>query len=142
MALTRYNPGEVSVSVGGFDISGFADGTFVTVARENPAFNLTVGADGDATRAKSNDNSGSITITLLSGSPSNDVLSQLAQADETSGAGLVVVMVKDNSGSTLALAETGWIERLPDTVFDREVTEREWVLRTDNLQLFVGGNNA
>ena len=64
MALKTYDPKQISVIVGGAIISGFADGEFVTTERNEDAFTLNVGADGEGGRVKSNNKSGRITLTL------------------------------------------------------------------------------
>lgn len=138
----QYDPAQVIVNVGGRDISGFADGTFVRCARNADAFTLAVGADGESTRAKSNNRSGRITITLQQSSPSNDYLNSLAEADEKTNSGAVPAMVKDALGTTKANAKKAWVVKRPDGENAKEVQNREWVLETGNLEYDVGGNNA
>jgi hypothetical protein len=140
MAVKTYNPVDVAVVVAAIPISGFADGTFIIAARDNPAFTKGSGADGEGWRAKSNDRTGTVTLTLLQTSVSNDALSALAALDEASGDGVGPLLVKDNSGRTLIAAETCWVEKIADSEFAREVTNREWVIHTDRLNVFVGGN--
>ena len=143
MAETRtYDPALVIINVDGRDISGFADGTFVGMERNNDAFTLTVGADGENTRAKSNDRSGRFTFTLQQSSPSNDILSEIASQDERANGGVVPVRVADKSGTTLGQAEKAWVVKKPATTFAKETENREWILETGELLLDVGGNVA
>jgi hypothetical protein len=139
MVLT-YDPKQVTVIVGGKIMSGFADGTFVKISRNEQAFNLKVGVDGEGTRAKSNNKSGKVEITLMNSSSSNDDLSGFAAADELSNTGVVPMLVKDASGSTICTAGTSWVQKYPDTEFTKEASTRTWVMETDLLQMFVGGN--
>lgn len=138
--MKTYDPKLVVVIVGGVQITGFADGTFVTVRRNSDAWSLQMGVDGEGTRSKSNDKSGQIEIQLMQSSQSNVYLSNLALADELNNAGLVPAMVKDNGGSSLAVAEQAYIKKTPDGENAREAGPRTWVIETDNLQHFVGGN--
>lgn len=140
MTVKTYDPTQVSLIVGGFNITGFADGSFVTVARNADAFALHIGTDGEGTRAKSSNKSGRITITLAQSSDSNAVLSAFLAADELSNTGVVPVLVKDSSGTSLFAAETAWIVKAPDAEFGRELGSREWIIETDNLAVFIGGN--
>jgi hypothetical protein len=140
MAAKTYDPSQVAIIVGGYNITGFADGSFITVARNADAFALYVGTDGEGTRAKSNNKSGRITITLAQSSDSNAILSGIATLDELSNNGIVPLLIKDNSGLSLYAAETAWIVKTPDSEFGREVGSREWILETDNLSAFVAGN--
>lgn len=141
MVLT-YDPKNVSMIVGGKIMHGFGDGTFIKVMRNDQAFNLKVGVDGEGTRAKSNNKSGKFEITLMQSSSSNDVLSSYASADELSSSGVVPVLLRDNNGTTLATSLTGWVQKLPDTELQKEVTTRTWVIESDQVELFIGGNNS
>ena len=140
MAVKTYNPADVTIVVAGVPISGFADGTFINAARDNPSFTNGSGADGEGWRAKSNDKTATVTLTLLQTSEANDLLSALSALDEASGDGVGPLLIKDNSGRTLLAAETCWLEKPADSEFAREVSNREWVVKTDSLNVFVGGN--
>ena len=140
MAVKSYNPAEVSVIISGRIMDGFADGTFVSCGRNNDSWALTVGADGEGTRAKSNDRSGRLTLTLLQSSDSNEFLSELDLADELSGTSTFPILVKDASGSSLYEAETAWIVKPPDAPFSKTAENREWIIETDNLRMFAGKN--
>jgi len=140
MAVKSYNPADVSIIFAGIPIEGFADGTFIVAARDNPSFNKTVGADGEGARAKSNDTGGTVTLTLMQTSISNDALSARAVLDEASGDGVGPLLIKDGSGRTLVVAESAWVQKPADAEFAREISNREWVLDSDNIQIFDGGN--
>lgn len=140
--IREYNPAEVSVIVGSGIMSGFADGSFVTIAYNEDAWSLYMGTDGSATRAKSNNNSGKITIQLAQSSPSNAFLSALAIADRLSNAGAVPVLIKDGNGdTTLFSAKAAWVVKMPDSEYARETGTREWVLETHDLNGQIGGYN-
>lgn len=141
MVLT-YDPKNVSMIVGGKIAHGFADGTFIKAMRNQQAFTLKVGADGEGTRAKSNDKSGKYEITLMQSSSFNDILSAYASADELSDSGIVPILLRDNNGTTIATSLTAWVQKLPDTELAKEVGTRTWIFETDAMELFVGGNNS
>ena len=138
--LSTYDPAQVYVTMGGFGIQGIVKGSFVTVERNEQAYTGYVGADGEGARAKSNDKSSIITIRLMHTSDSNDILMAFAKADEVSNSGSVPVMVKDNNGRTLCIAENCWIQKIPSVDFGNEIGEREWKLESDSVEIFVGGN--
>lgn len=142
MSVKNYDPKQVAVIVGGKIISGFADGTFVKVERNEQAFNLKVGVDGEGTRAKSNNRSGKVTLTLMQSSLSNEVLSGFAILDETSGKGAVPLYVNDKSGNSLFTALTAWVQKFADPEYAKEVMTRTWILETDELIMFVGSNSS
>jgi hypothetical protein len=135
-----YASDEVQIIVGGVPMSGLADGTFVSISRDEQAFTKVTGADGSTSRSKSANRAGSITITLKQTSPANDVLSGFMIADEQSNNGVVTVMVKDTGGRTLHYASAAWVQQMPDQDFSKEISNREWVMDCARINSFVGGN--
>ena len=142
MGLTTYGPEEGAL-IFGAPITGYADGTFISIEQNEDDFTLTVGADGDACRAKTNNKSARMTITLLQSSASNDALSVIRGLDITtpSGDGILPFIWKDLSGRTFCVAEKAWIVKPPTVVYSRGVEAREWVLETDAMLWNVGGNS-
>lgn len=137
--VRQYDPKNISVIVGGKIITGFSDGTFVRVIRNEASWTMKVGVDGEGTRARNNNTSGRFEIELMQSSVSNDVLSAFIAADEQSGTGAVPVLIKDNNGTTLASCLTAWVQKWADSDFAKEVSPRKWILETDQLVIFVGG---
>ena len=142
--LKNYNAAEVFMIFGPIIITGLADGTFCKIQKRTEAFGLKVGADGQGARSKSNDNSADITFTLLQSSDANAQLSAAHNVDlaSPSGDGVAPLLIKDNSGNTIASAPHAWIKKMADVEFARDITMREWTIETDSLVEFVGGNNA
>ena len=140
MSVKTYDPKQVVLTVEGVQMSGFVEGSFITVARNEDAWSLQVGTDGEGTRSKSNNKSGRITFTLMQSSDSNAIMSALALRDEVSNSGAVPVLLKDNSGDSLYMCETAWVVKFPDSTFETDATGREWVLETDVLTCYVAGN--
>lgn len=138
--MKTYDPKQILIIFGGVQITGFADGTFVTVRRNADMWSLQMGTDGEGTRSKSNDKSGQIEFTLMQSSQSNVFLSNMALADELGNAGIAPAMVKDNLGSSLHAAEQAYVKKIADAEYAKEAGPRTWIIETDNLQSFVGGN--
>lgn len=137
--VDTYDPKDVSLVVAGAIITGYAQDTFIQVDRESNQVEDEVGAEGDVARRITNDKRGSITITLLQTSRSNLILSGLARADELSGDGIFPTIVKDNRGNDLHVGANSWIQKMPQTTYRAGIEAREWVIRTSNLQMIVGG---
>lgn len=138
--MKTYDPKNILITLGGVAITGFADGTFVTVRRNSDTWSLQMGADGEGTRSKSNDKSGQIEIQLMQSSQSNAYLSNLALADELNNAGLVPALIKNNLGSDLHAAEQSYVKKPADAEYAKEAGPRTWIIETDNLQTFLGGS--
>lgn len=139
MGVKSFDPKQLAINCGGNPITGYAEGTFIDIERDEDAFNFTAGADGEGARAKINVQSATITLTLIQSSASNDILSAFALADELTNSGLFPLLVKDNNGRSLYAAETAWVQKFAKSEFSNDVTSREWVIRTDKLKMLVGG---
>lgn len=138
--MKTINAKEVSIIIGPHAVSGFAAGSFVTIAKDEPAYAKKVGTDGKVTRAKSNNDAGTVTIRLDQASASNDYLSGIALLDQASDTGVVPILIRDANGTTLISAESAWVQKVPDTEFSNESLDREWVLDCGPMDMFVGGN--
>lgn len=141
MSVRTYDASEVVVSIGGVPMSGFTDGTFVEVSRNEPTWNMVVGADGLVSRSKTNNFSGTLTLTLKQTSPSNDVLSGLLAADELSNQGVFPILIKDLSGNSLYFSAQGWISQYANSTFAKEITDRTWTISLADVDVFVGSNS-
>lgn len=139
MPLYTFDPKDLVLTVGGVAISGFADGEFVNIERTNDSFSMVSGADGDTSRAKSNDKTGQVTITLAQTSPSNAVLQGFAVLDEQSNDGVVPVIAKDLNGASIFFSKAAWVRKPASANFGKEIQNREWVLDCSDLDVFVGG---
>lgn len=140
MTTPTFRPQDVTVVFAGIPISGFAPGTFVSWARDSDSFSKSVGSAGEGGRAASGDKGGSVTITTLQTATVNGVLSALAKADEETGDGVGLLAVKDLSGLTIILAIAAWIRKPADGELSNELTNREWIFDTLELEIFDGGN--
>jgi hypothetical protein len=136
---TTYDPALVVASFAGIPISGFADGTFVAVERNNDSYTLMVGAGGEAARSRSRNSSGKVTFTLMATSPVNDLLSAVWHADELLGTGVGAVIVKDMQGTTLCVANNAWIMKPPKVEYGKEISTREWVIECESIYMSPGG---
>lgn len=140
--IKSYDPAQVLTVFSAVPLVGYAPGSFIKVSRNSEMFKVHVGSDGEGARSKSNDKSGTVSVTLMQSSPSNDVLSGFAAADELAGAGVGPLLIKDNSGRTVVMAQNAWVKKLPDNEFGQELGQREWVFETDDLEVFTGGSGT
>jgi hypothetical protein len=143
--LSTYSADEVDVIFAGVRLEGFADGEFVTVERRSDTFALKVGADGESAGSNTNDRSGSIKVKLLQTSLGNSHLSQMHTLDQNgpNGAGIGTLAIVDrSSGITLARADHAWVLKPGAASRGKEITEVEWTLETNNLEMDVSGAPA
>lgn len=144
--MHSYDPGQVILTLGvsPTPISGYAQGSFIEVDRDANAFTKYTGSDGEVTRVRSRNRSGSIKVILQQGSQSNDYLTSLAELDELSGEGMVPCTLTDMSGGpvkTLAASPYAWIRKKAKSDFPGENSAvREWVIDLGPMAYVVGGN--
>jgi hypothetical protein len=139
--VRTFDPALVVCIIGGAAAHGYADGSFIKIERGKDAFSKYVGADGEVSRAKSNDRSGVLTLTLDQTSPYNDILSGYALLDEVDNDGVVPVAIKDLSGNSTFFSGHGWVRKMPDVEYSTEIGTREWVIELAQINYFVGGND-
>ncbi len=139
MTVQTYDPKDMAVIVDGKVLTGFGEDV-VTAERENPQVDDLSGAQGDVSRVMTNDKRGVITIHLLPTSPSNLILSDLANSDGVNGANRIFpLVIKDNRGADVLQAEDAWVSQPPRVIYNKSIEVREWTLRAAKLEMVVAG---
>lgn len=138
--LATYMPEEVTILLAGIPVSGFIQGSFISVDKDVKPFTSKRTADGTVSRMYNNDQTYTITLTLYSGSDSNQLLTRLWQLDEITQRGKFPLMIKDRSGSDLFFSTTTWIEGIPSLVKSNQYEPRAWTLRSSSAVINIGGN--
>lgn len=128
--MRTYDTEDVNVIVNGTILTGFADGTFVSVEQDEERYTPYVGAKGEVSRAKNANKMGKITITLAQDSPSNSYMSRLSNSKET----FPVSVVDQNFGSTSG-GNDCWVEKPSNIEYGKEISEREWVIVVPVLEI-------
>jgi len=143
--LYSFDPAKVSVIIGGVEMSGFSDGTFIEVSVDGDDWELISGADGDVVRAKKQNRTSTLSLTLLQSSHCNDILSAWRIIDRTTLSGAVASLVRDRSGRTVISAAFSFILQPPTVSFSDGIERRTWNITMVDASLsastfFVGGN--
>jgi len=124
-------------------ITGFADGTFISMDRLVPTSEPYQGVgDNGFGRVKRRITGMNVTITLHQYSPSNTVLQQLQLADANTPTNEWVFncMMKDPSGQTVASSSMAIIAAPPTAAFSSTTESRDWQIYMFGSDLFIGGN--
>ncbi|MEE9374560.1 MAG: phage protein [Saprospiraceae bacterium] len=136
----NYDPKKFVFSFFGTPIVGYADGTGIEFTRDRDMFTKVVGMQGSGTFVKSNDKSGTFTITLQQSSPSNDQLSAIALLDETANAGVGGVLLKDALGATAISSAEARIMKFPDFTVATDLSNNAWGIACLDVDVFIAGN--
>lgn len=136
-----YSPDEVIVLIGGVSPARLlSDDSFISISRSDPAYSTKVTPDGLVTRTKNASVIYEVRISLMSGSPTNDVLQTMYTVDNLSGRGKFPLLIKDALGGDMFFATNCWIEESPVLEFGTEAGNRDWVIRCGYAQFNVGGS--
>lgn len=146
--IGNYAPDEFTIilSKGDFvhKISGFADGTFISMDRLVPTSEpyQGVGTSNTFGRVKRSVTAMNVTITLHQYSPSNTVLQALQQADAAVAGNdwVFACTMKDPSGQTVASSNNAIIAAPPNASFSSTTESRDWNIYMFGSDLFIGGN--
>lgn len=135
---------DVIISTEGMNhiVTGFAEGTFVSIEPVEDRITPVYGAKGEAYRAMSGVRAFNVTITLSQTSHSNDVLTYLLDNDRETLDGTFTVTVKDSSGTTLLTDRCSYIGTEPSQSFSGggSIESREWTIHTPSPDRSIGGN--
>lgn len=140
MSTTHYNPAAIHVVFAGHFIDGYGDGTMISVTKAADDYSTKWGPSGKAVRTKLHNKGGTMTITLMQTSLSNDRLSEIRQHDYLvpNGGGVGSLTIQNIEGTDIHTAENAWIQSAPDLTFEGEAGTREWVIAFDKLVSVYG----
>lgn len=143
MATKTWDPSQVVVTIGGLLVSGYAPDAFVECTYNDNAFHTVAGCEGEVTRTLNLNRSGTIHLTLLQTSDSNNMLDGFSKKDRLggrfntgAGAGCFDIQVKDLTGGWLASGAKAWIEKPASFRASASgVGTVEWVIAVQQLDL-------
>lgn len=142
MAIRTYDAKQVVITWGGVQLSGFPEGTFITIDKPDENVTRKVGADAFVSRSMNNNKVYDITLTLEGTSPSNDYISLTRSLDDATGAGSLPFLMTDLSGSTVFFSESTWVSQDASREFGREISEVAWNFQTAIVDEYNIGGNA
>lgn len=117
VSVTTYDPKKVNVIVGGRVITGFASDGVVTLAKSEDSVTPSVGAKGDVTYSENANESGTVSLTLMSTSSSLPYLRDL----EAKRRAVNVSITDANDDTAFTMNEDNCrITKMPDVARQRE----------------------
>lgn len=138
-----YSAKDVIFTLGGERIQGFGPGVFLSIAPVEDEVLPSVGVDGEVSIATNINPLRTVTVTLASTSPANDLFSAYARQRRANPATPArVLSVEDLQGSTL-LYGPSWVQARTTKDFDRGISTTSWTigLVEDDVGSNIGGNN-
>lgn len=132
--LRDFVPESVSISWGGINMEGFAEDTFVTVARSVANTTTSVGADGTVGITKNADRTGTVEVTLMQNSSTHRFLSaiQLAQ-DNDLELYRANMTITDPSGGMICKIEAAHIQNPPEVALGGDQNAKTWTFFAERI---------
>lgn len=128
--VRTYDPANVIIIWGALRFTGFAEDTFLSIARAGNAFDSVQGADGSVARTNKNVRHFSVKLTLLQTSPTNDLLLMALNSDIINNNCIAQMSIQEVKTGKLAFGASAWIEKDPDCDWGNKVGSREWTFHT------------
>lgn len=131
MYFQSYSPKDVVIIVNGNVMTGLDPNTFITLERNAPVLTNVIGISGEVAPIKTTDHSGTVTITLMQASPSNNFLqNELGFYESAYSSGpfiaLSELVIVDLSGLTVVLGHNGYLVEYPTVALGASQQSRTW----------------
>lgn len=130
MSITSYDAKTVSVIVNGVFLTGFAE-SMVEVEKTEDGYSTKVGAQGDVIRTKTNNDLGTITVTLLQTSPQAAYLDRLAN----SGQLVPVSVISAGPPKETSQATQAYVTKPATRTYANESEDREFTIQCLDLKM-------
>jgi len=128
MEGTTYNADLAVVNVDGRRITAYPDGEYVSWEKDEDSMAVTVGANGYTGTSITNDNTGTITITVQQDSSDASFLNRLANSKK-------IFPVSILSGNEKISATQAFVKKPASGSLEKEITEREFELQCLDLTI-------
>jgi hypothetical protein len=131
-SLRTWDIKDVLITVGATPLTGgFAPDSKCSVSSDNDRYSHTADVDGyDVVRSRNHDNVATVTIKVLQGSGTDDILKSYSMTDHLLNGGIFPLSIsKVGETSTILVSPFAYIIKDPDESLDKEVGTREWAIR-------------
>jgi Protein of unknown function (DUF3277) len=133
----------ISLNAVPLDDGGYAEDEVMSLEWAEDQFSVYTGADGDVSRANTNNSTATVTLKYANTAGANDRLSALLHADliAPNGAGAGIFVARDKRGRLVITAERAWIMGFPGYTAGKGVQVVEWKIQLANAYplTFIGG---
>ena len=137
--LKTYSPERVDTSWGGVNLTGFAEGTAITLRRNADNSAQAVGMQGDVGITKTANRTGQVEMVFMQTSETNRILSAVQATQDLEGSDVIRgdIVVTDPSGGMIALARNCHIMTPPEVSLSDDQSPRTWVWFAELVEFFL-----
>ena len=122
--IYTYDPRKVLISLGSHVVTGYSDGTYISIEANGDGVTKKVGCDGEIVRSLDPDETAKLTLTLIQTSKTTQYVREMYKKDKTDGSGMFAVLIKDMKGGLLFSADKAWVIKQPSSEFAKEASDR------------------
>lgn len=144
--LTTYDPKDVTFLVGSYQVTGFTEGTGISINREANLIEKKVGINGKFSLSKNRNDTGTATISLQATSEDNHVFEAWVFAAKQEGTPVIFPVTLIDPAGAIVASSIAWVETQADFSVEEGVSDREWTLGLGDVSTFpanvVGGIGA
>ena len=145
MAMRAWNIKDLAISLNAVPLSdgGYGEDEVMALEWEEDQFTAYVGADGEVSRAATNNGLATVTLIYAHTAAANDRLTALLKADiaATNGAGAGMFQARDVNGRMVVQSERAWVMAYPSVTLGKTIQTIEWKLQLADAAFgsFIGG---
>lgn len=127
--LKTYSPERVDTSWGGVELTGFAEGTAITLRRNTDNSAQAVGMQGDVGITKTANRTGQVEMVFMQTAETNRILSAVQAAQDLEDSDVIRgdIVITDPSGGMIALAQRCHIMTPPEVALGDDQSPKTWV---------------
>lgn len=131
--IGTYDPLAVQIQFNATNVTGFHEGTMVSMDRDGDAFKYVVGTKGEVSRCINRNELYTLTVTLQQTSPFNDTFRNAFGGDKivsAAGSGTVAIgvfTIYDPSSYEQISVSQAWLQSEPTRAWSDVIEPRDWV---------------
>lgn len=143
--MRAWNIKDLTISLNAVPLSdgGYGEDEVMQLEWEEDQFTAYVGADGEVSRAATNNGLATVTLTFAQTAAANDRLTALLKADmlATNGAGAGMYQARDLNGRMVVISERAWVMAYPSVTLGKTIQTVEWKIQLADASIgsFIGG---
>lgn len=143
--MRAWNIKDLQISLNAVPLSdgGYGEDEVMQLEWEEDQFTAYVGADGEVSRAATNNGLATVTLTYAQTAAANDRLSAILKADmlATNGAGAGLYQARDLNGRMVVISERAWVMAYPSVTLGKTIQTVEWKIQLADASMgsFIGG---
>lgn len=130
-----YDPKKCSLVIGGFDITGYPEGSRLTITKVDGVTTTTRGMDGDMVVNIVNMEDGILSFNLLKSSSDNQKMMWWKKVMKEDAQAYTFMPVSFNDPTGFAIKTLGWLETQADYEAGAEIGEMTWTVHLQDASL-------